>query len=182
MKASDGQLIEGTLSGSLEAFDRLMQRYQGQVYGVAFRVLGDSESAMDVTQETFVKAYRRLGQLRRASRFRWWLTRIAVNESRNWLRRYGGSFDYEELDPALRDPGERPEEATLRRDKRKTLLAGLDRLNPKQRNAVLLRYFQDLPLREIAAVMGCSEGVVKNILHRSLRKLRSELEMRWQQS
>jgi RNA polymerase sigma-70 factor (ECF subfamily) len=173
---SDQTLIEDSQRGSPVAFDALMQRYERLVYAVAWAYTRERESALDVTQEVFLKVYRKLGAYRGTGSFRSWLLRIAGRESLNWLRRHRRYRQAEELpeDRAAPDEGA-PESGLLRTEGFQRLRAGVDRLPPRQRLAVRLRYFQGLPVREVAAAMGCSEGTGKNLLFRGVQKLREQL-------
>lgn len=173
---SDGMLIEESRRGSPVAFDALMQRYERLVYTVAWAHTRERESALDVTQEVFLKVYRKLGAYRGEGSFRSWLLRIAGRESLNWLRRHWRYRQSEELpaDRAGSDPGA-PESGLLREEGLRRLRAGVDRLPPRQQLAVQLRYFQGLRVREVAAVLGCSEGTGKNLLFRGVQKLREQM-------
>ena len=172
----DAALIEESRRGSPVAFDALMQRYERLVYAVAWAYTHERESALDVTQEVFLKVYRKLEAYRGAGPFRSWLLRIAGRESLNWLRRHRRLRQAEELPPDPPGPEEGlPESDLLREEGLRRLRTGVDRLPPRQQLAVRLRYFQGLRVREVAAVLGCSEGTGKNLLFRGVQKLREQL-------
>ncbi len=171
MEISDEELIEEIRGGSSLAFERLMTRYERLVFKVAFGVTGEREAAKDVTQSVFLKVHGKLGSLRSAGVFRSWIARIAMNESFNWnrtQRRHEASQLQEDLAAAGR-----PQEDTLReRETWDLVRRALATLQPKHRAAVALRYFEGLSIREIGSVLGCSDGVVKSILFRSVQKMR----------
>ncbi len=180
MEREDRALIEETLAGRLESFDVLMQRYEGLVYRVCLLYAGRKDEALDMTQEVFLKVWRSLGSFRGDSAFRTWLLRIAYNEGLTWVRSRGRRRDsesVEEIDEnsAAANPGPSQERELMVRERRTILFEKLDELNPRQRTAVTLRYFKQMPLSEIATVLDCSEGNVKNMLFRSVRKLRQAL-------
>ena len=178
MERSDETLIREIGSGSELAFEHIMERYQRLVYRVSYCYVRDKDSALDVTQNVFLKVHRKVHTLRDAAQFKTWLLRIAHRESLNWLRDQRLS-DRESLsEDSLLDSGSNQEESLLIFEYRELLLESLSSLNPKQRLAVILRYFERMPIRDISTTLNCSQGVVKNILFRSLRKLRAYLVSR----
>jgi len=152
-----------------------MRRYSRLAYKVAYGFLGDVESAMDVTQATFLKVHERLDSWRGEGDLKNWIARIAANESLSLVR----SRKRHPTTP-LEDDLFLQSDATQERgidalDTREALRRSLESLNPRQRLAVILRYFRDMSPRQISTVLECSEGTARNILFRGLRKLRSEL-------
>ncbi len=87
MEASDTKLIEQTLNGDINAFGGLVQKYQGAVYGLAFHITGSFSDAEDLAQESFIKGYEKLGNLRNRNKFASWLKTITRNVCNDWLRR-----------------------------------------------------------------------------------------------
>ena len=175
---TDKELIDATLKGELEGFDELMRRYERLVYKVAISFVRESENAFDVTQTVFLKAFRALEGFRSEANVKTWLLRITYNESINWLR--GGGARREQHDP-IEDAAEQlavpasQESELIGRENRARIERAMGRLNERYRLAVVLRYFQGLGIAEISQVLGCSEGVTKNILFRSVRSLREAL-------
>lgn len=177
MEATDQELIDRSLSGSPAAFDRLMERHQKAVYRLARGYGRSHEDALDITQNVFLRAFHHLAAFQGRSRFRTWLLSIACRESATWLRgerRHpadpGPEVDFDAL-PA----GDDHERDLLAGEQRASLYAQIGDLAPRRRLAVVLRYFHDLPIRDIAAILGCSEVLVRNLLFRSLRRLRAGL-------
>jgi RNA polymerase sigma-70 factor (ECF subfamily) len=173
---SDETLIEEIRGGSRIAFDQLMQRYQQLVFRTAYSYCRQPEDALDISQDVFIKVYRKLGSYAGRGAFRSWLLRIAHNESVNWVRKHRRQRDIEELTPA-NTPGyaATQERDLLKRERGELLLGELGELNPRQRAAMTLRYFEEMSIREIAEVLECSQGVVKSILFRGLERLRHRL-------
>ncbi|WLT31241.1 RNA polymerase sigma factor [Geothrix sp. PMB-07] len=175
---SDKELVAAALEQDLGAFDELMQRYERLVYKVAFNFVHDSETAFDVSQTVFLKAFQRLAQFRHEAQVKTWLMRITHNESIDCLRHHrarGADLDpLEEASPHLAMEAAQ-ERDLLQRDDRAQLSRALARLNERHRLAVILRYFQGLGIQEVALILGCSEGVTKNMLFRSVRTLREAL-------
>ncbi len=176
MLASDRELIDEILGGSRSAYERLIRRHERLVYSIAYSYVREREAARDVSQNVFLKVYRKLDSFRGGSTFRTWLTRIAMNESVDWSRMQRRHTGHEELTtlnaPAIPAP---QETSMLRKERRDTLLDEIHRLNPRQSRAVQLRYFEEMPIREIAGVLECSEGQARNILFRGLTVLRRRM-------
>jgi len=177
MEFSDQELVDEIRSGSSVAFERLMRRYRRLVYRIAYGFGGDAESAMDVTQETFLKVHTRLGSWRREGELKNWIARIAAHEALNHdrSRRRHPTTVLDEGEELFLQP-DAPQETLLeRREERDMLHRCLSSLSPRQRLAIVLRYFRGMSTREISAALECSEGTARNILFRSLRRLRTNL-------
>jgi RNA polymerase sigma-70 factor (ECF subfamily) len=176
LETVDEILIEKTLAGSLECYDVLMQRYEKDVFAVARGYARSVDDSLDICQNVFLKAYRKLDTFQGRSAFKTWLVTIANREGLNWLRTQSRKtpanvVDFETAD--LSTEGDQ-EEALLEDERVQKVVDSLQVLNQRGRLAVILRYFRDMPICEIAAVLGCSEEVVRNVLFRSVRKLRAE--------
>ena len=175
MTFSDQQLVTEIRSGSGVAFERLMRRYDRLVYRVAYGFTKDREAAMDVAQETFLKVHGRLAGWRGEGDMKNWIARIAANEALNWKR----SARRHPTDPLDEDvflePDRRREDDLAAVEIRSSLHRGLANLSPRQRLALVLRYYLGMSAREISGVLECSEGTARNTLFRSLQKLRSML-------
>ncbi len=177
MHNSDTELIAQIRKGTETAFDDLMQRYREPVYRTAYSFAREKESALDITQNVFIKVYRNLDRFRGDSQVKTWIMRIAMNESTNWLRSNRRHSGHSELDqiPALPANEISAEDELLARDNHTALLRSLYQLNSRYRLAVVLRYFENYSMREIAAVLDTSEGTVKSMIFRSLQKLKTIL-------
>lgn len=157
------------------AFEELMRRYERLVFKVAVSFTRERQGALDIVQNVFLKAFRGLDRLQVDSNFRAWLMRIATNESINWTRRHGrhqGHAPVEAIAEAIAG-GDDPAEDLRRQEEQARLLEGLEGLMPRYRQALSLRYFQGMRLREIAELLDCSENVVKQLLFRGVRALRA---------
>ena len=175
MDRTDQDLIDETLAGTLGSYDVLMKRYEQLVYKVAYGFGKERESALDITQNSFVKAYHGLGTFRRNSNFKTWLARIAYHEGVNWTRknrRHLRGRQPLEDEIGLAAAGADPEDDALRQERKAQILEGLQHLSERHRLALTLRYFQGMPVREVAEILQCSEGTAKNILFRGVRRLK----------
>lgn len=174
--AADKELITQTMDGSNGAFDKLMTGYQKQIFRISLNFGKNKENALDITQNVFLKAYENLKSFQGKSSFKTWLLRIAYNEGNNWIRKHKREINneiYEDEMMTINSPSQ--EDDILAQENRSLLLRCLLDLNTRYRLAVVLRYFENQPLKEIASTMDCSEGVVKNMLFRSMQKLRESL-------
>jgi|FaiFalDrversion3_1042247.scaffolds.fasta_scaffold03291_2 RNA polymerase sigma-70 factor (ECF subfamily) len=174
-------LIAESKRGNGEAFTRLVTRYQGQVFNLALRMLGDRAAAEDITQETFLAAYRNISSFT-AGNFRAWLLRIAANACRDYLRsgHHRKTLSLEGMaeegsPPPFLSTAEAPEEFATRRALRETILQGLLSLPPEQRLAILLVDIHGLSYEEAAQAMGVPLGTVKSRLSRARMGMRSFL-------
>jgi len=149
----------------------LIEGHGKVLFGTAYLMTRDHGLAEDAVQETLISAWRGLPSFRPRGRTRAWLVRILVNEVRRKHRRKRvKEAPLEEAVAVSGNPGE-TEDAVLRGEERQRLRRLLRTLPSEQREAVVLRYYSDLTVPEVAQAMGCREGTVKSRLHRALRNL-----------
>jgi len=178
----EAALIAAAQAGDLPAFNQLILHYQGLAYNVAYRIMGDPDSAADATQDGFIKAFKKLGQYRGGS-FKAWLLRIITNTCYDVLRarkrRPTSSLEREDEDPdydsRLLDNAERPEAYVLRQELAGLLQTAIARLPPDQRTALILADIEGLDYQEIAEATGAALGTVKSRLSRARARLRDIL-------
>jgi RNA polymerase sigma-70 factor, ECF subfamily len=150
-----------------EVLDDLLARYGHEIQGVAYLVLRDRAAAEDVVMDTLLTALDRGDQLRDPNALRPWLLRIATNAALGMRRSTSRVVQLHVVPDA---PAFRPDD-----DERLALLASVDRLAPRMRAAVVLRYYADLPVRDVAETMGTSENTVKTQLREALELMRRTL-------
>ena len=171
----DADTLEGCRRGDPGAQRRVFDGYKDRGFSIALRYLkGDAAAAQDVTQEVFVKAFRAARSFRQDARLSTWLYRIVANACLDELRRRRRVVLFGDV-PAHIHPTIAPREPT---EPDTDLEAALDRLSPKLRMAVLLRYFDDLTYDEIAEALGVTPGTVASRLNRAHRFLARELAHR----
>lgn len=160
-----------------DSFPELVIAMQDGIYSGALRILGDPHDAEDITQETFVRAYRALRKMpttqRRALELRPWLWTIAINRCRSHLReraRHPAGADATPDRPS-RDAG--PEDRALSRDAEQRWARALHTLSPPMRTAVVLRHVVGMSYDEIATALHRPAGTVKADVHRGIRRLRT---------
>ena len=163
----DRKLVERVLNGDTDAFNLLVRQWEKPIYNFIVRMIGDREEAMDLCQEAFMKAYRELDSLKDLDRFSSWLYRIAHNTCFSKLRKDQGKT-FVELQPETR-ASRTPMENRLAVEK------ALQHLPEDQREAVVLKVYQNLKFEEIAAIQGAPVSTVKSRLYMGFEKLRSIL-------
>jgi RNA polymerase sigma-70 factor (ECF subfamily) len=160
-----------------------MKNYEGLVYRTCFGYTRNRDDALDVTQEVFVKVYEKIASFRGSGSFKGWILRITHNESLNWIRSRARHTEHDELTAANSPEAEARQETDLSRKESRDLIGhALLHLNPRQRKALTLRYFEGMSISEIASLLECTEATTKNILFRSLRKLRDQLVPHWRET
>ncbi|HEX3175161.1 MAG TPA: sigma-70 family RNA polymerase sigma factor [Methylomirabilota bacterium] len=182
---SDEALCARVAAGEEAAFDRLVERYQGRAYRLAWSLLRDPEDARDLSQEAFLRVYQSASRFRGDARFSTWFYRILVNlcldhrrRGRWWQRTVtrGRDDDDEALvdrQPATGpEPGERLSEEQIMTQ----VWDAVRRLSPQQRAAVVLSVQEEMSTADIAAVLECAEPTVRVHLHRAVQALRRALK------
>ena len=183
-------LIKDAQQGDLDAFNRLILAYQDRVYNQAFRVLGESQSADDATQEAFLSAYKNLRSFRGGS-FRAWLLRIVTNACYDELRRrkrrpttplepVDDEGDEIESPNWIADPGELPEDNIVRSELGDAIQECLDQLPEDFRVVVVLVDVQGLDYLEASEVIGKPLGTIKSRLARARNRMRECLQGFWE--
>lgn len=173
---TETELIRDAAAGDRQAFGQLVAMHQDQIYRFLIRTLGSTADAQDVTQNTFLLAWRKLDQFRGDAKLTTWLTQIAVNQAASFRRKRKaktfadtmarqGTEDRtvtisDEHQPA---PSQRAE--TEERDQ--IVQQAIDRLSDEHREVLVLKEFQDHDYHEIASIVGCPIGTVRSRLHRA---------------
>jgi RNA polymerase sigma-70 factor (ECF subfamily) len=166
--------VQRARAGDTEAFRKLVERHRDRAYGLAFRMLGSAPEAEEAAQDAFLRAWRALPQFRGESAFSTWLHRIVVRRALDrqavLKSRRAREAPLEEASPgALAAAGDATPEPGLRR----TLERLMDSLSEVQRTVVLLYYYEDRSVEEVARILEIPEGSVKTHLHRARALLRA---------
>jgi RNA polymerase sigma-70 factor (ECF subfamily) len=164
-----------------DAQTHFIQQHLRRVFLLIYRIVGNVDDAQDLTQETFIKALQRHGQLKDVERAEHWLLRIASNTAIDHLRKKKKLPTTEIAgvpDPMMISREESPEQIILRGEKRLHLDAGLALLTERERTALLLRDVEDLPSDEVARQMNCSTATVRSHIANARTKFRRFLESR----
>lgn len=177
------RLVTKAQAGEDDAFTRLYQATAEAQYFSALSILKDPALAEDSIQTVYLQVYRNLGTLTIPEHFLAWLTRITYNTSLNLLKNKRRAImelnesDEEDL-TVLPDPHPdvNPLGSTIQQEDRSFLLSLLNELSMEHRTILVMRYYQDLKIREIAEIMGVSEGTIKSRIHYGLKRLRENLK------
>jgi RNA polymerase sigma-70 factor (ECF subfamily) len=168
---TDAELVKAVLNGEKHIFAELVKRYERPVRGIALNVLGDYHSASDVSQDAFVRAYERLAGLRKPEAFGPWLMKITRRCALDSVRRKPKETQLEtKITAAIENPN-----GWLDEDKQR-LLAAVVKLPNAEKQAVMLRYFGDNSVNDVAEILGRSTGTVTKQLSRARTRLRKILE------
>ncbi len=166
---SDAELVKRVLSGEQSCFAELINRYERSVRAAAVRILYDLHLGEDCAQETFIKAYDKLGSLRKASMFGSWIMQIARREALSILRKRKNHDSLETVGELPASQSEDFDEET------RFLLDAVMKLSASRRQTVMLRYFEGMPVRTIAKITDRSVGTVTKQLTRAREQLRNLL-------
>lgn len=170
---TDSELVRRTKSGELAAFEELVKRHGQALFGFIYRMGGDAAEAEELTQETWVKAWKGIGSFKGRSEFKTWLFRIGMNLAINLKTR---RKETEELNEFL--PGEEKEEparAYQQRHQAEVVKDALAQLPVNQRTAIVLLIYEGMSYKEIAEVIGKSVRAVDSLLVRAKSQLRKIL-------
>ncbi len=168
---TDAELVKAVLNGEKHVFAELVRRYERPVRAVALDVLGDYHSATDVSQDAFLRAYERLAGLRKPDAFGHWLMKITRRCALDSVRRRPKETRLEiKIAAAKENPDGRLDE-----DKQ-SLLAAVVKLPGAEKQVVMLRYFGDNSINDVAEILGRSVGTVTKQLSRARVRLRKILE------
>ena len=180
VKLTDSELVVGAISGGNESFEELVHRYQRPITGYVFRILGNYEGSLDVTQEVFIKVYNSLTKYSDQYKFSTWIYRIAHNAAIDHIRRNSitpQSIEAENADGTfqlqLESNEPTPEQHHERSEWRTEIDAVVRTLPPAYRDLIVLRHGRDLSYDEIAEVTSLPLGTVKNRLFRAREMMRN---------
>ncbi|MFN0146082.1 MAG: RNA polymerase sigma factor [Dehalococcoidia bacterium] len=173
----DDRAVRAACGGDRQAFAMLVERYQAVAFRTAFLITHDPAAAEDVAQEAFIRAYGALDRFRAGEPFRPWLLRIVTNAALNAVRSRGRRQGVIARFSRLR-PEDPPQPALLAEESegQRLLWRAMRELSEEDRVVLYLRWFLDLPEREIAAAIGKPPGTVKSRLHRAGARLRAVIE------
>ena len=180
MEHDDRELVRRSQGGDPRAFRELFDRYHRQVLAVAVGLTGNGDDAMDVVQETFVRAHKNLPSFQGGSSFYTWLYRIAVNVGIDYRRRQSRRAEIvqpEPIDENAKDSDRTsdPPSEFERHELGARILKAIDELTPEHKAAIILREIEGLSYEDISQVMQCSKGTVMSRLHYARRKLQAKL-------
>lgn len=185
--AEERDLLGRAVHGDRAAFEKLVERYGGQIFNLVYRMVGEEADAHDLAQETFLSAFRALPGFRADSRFSTWLYRIAVNKSKDWLRTRG-RFAQPEKDGTLEDEAgdelvstSTPEQVLTQKQMGVALEQAVQQLPPLYREAFVLKHVEGMSYEEMNEILGVNRDALKMRVYkarvqlcRALKGLREE--------
>jgi len=177
--ATDRDLVATAARGIEGSFEELVRRYQRPISAYVYRMVGDYESALDLTQEIFIKVYGSLARYRPEFKFSTWIYKIAHNCAVDHLRRNGGrersiiaGAEGEQFEIPIESGSPTPEQESEREERRLEIETVVKSLPATYRELIILRHSQDLTYEEIVDVTGLPLGTVKNRLFRARELMR----------
>jgi RNA polymerase sigma-70 factor (ECF subfamily) len=181
----DSELVTSAISGQEESFGELVRRYQRPIAAYIYRMVGDYEAALDLTQEVFIKVYNSLARYSSEYKFSTWIYKIAHNASIDYLRRTAtreqalvAESDGETYERPIQSGRLTPEQENEQRERREEIEIIVSGLPPTYRELIVLRHSHDMSYDEIADVTGLPLGTVKNRLFRAREMMRDVLIQR----
>jgi RNA polymerase sigma-70 factor (ECF subfamily) len=179
---ADGELVETAIAGREASFEELVRRYQRPIAAYVYRMVGDYDSALDLTQEVFIKVYNSLSRYRSEFKFSTWIYKIAHNAAIDHLRRFAvreqaltSGTDIERREAAIESRRLSPEQESEREERRSEIESVVQLLPAAYRELIVLRHSHDLSYDEIAEVTSLPLGTVKNRLFRAREAMRDLL-------
>lgn len=181
MTVDEIKLAKRAIHGNVHAYGELMERYKELLYRTAFAHVKQEALALDLVSETIVRGYEHVGKLREPKYFKTWLIRILLNTIADDYRKNKRvvSMETEDMEWAAEAIAQKdgsqanPESAV---EEKLDLLAALEKLPEKQKSVIVLKYYDDLKISEIASVLELPEGTVKAYLHKAKETLRGLLK------
>jgi len=174
----DFDLINSILAGNQRDFEQLIKMYESNVFCVSIGLIHNKEDAEEVTQDVFLKVYRSLSTFNKKSAFSTWLYRLTINTCLNFLRKKNRKHFWTSLSEIFQISSKEAsaEASMINRHDDEMIKQAIDSLPYKQRLAFVLTKYEELPQREVAAIMKLSEGAVEQLVLRAKNNLRKKLK------
>ena len=185
---SELDLVKQCQAGNTEAFDQLVTRYRTRVFAMIYNMVHNEQDAWDLSQDSFVKAWKSIRRFRGHSSFYTWIYRIVMNVTIDWLRKkqvkgagaeFNDAIQLKEIEPASRTlpkadplPHERMEQSEIRT----RIDNAIAQLSPEHRAVILMKEIEEMQYHEIAEALGCSIGTVMSRLFYARKKLQNLLK------
>ncbi len=175
---SDEELVRKVAAGRVQIYGQLVERYQRQIYNLMYRYCRSASEAAEMSQDVFFRAYERLASFDSQRSFFPWLYTIAVNRAKDWQRRNSrelkklAGLKWEIPSLEIRSYQEKNLES---KEETERMYAALDNLPDTNREIILLRYRQEMSIRDLSSIFDLSESAVKMRISRSLEQIKFDL-------
>jgi RNA polymerase sigma-70 factor (ECF subfamily) len=184
MEWSDEAAAARAKAGDADAFRVLVERHSRPLFRLAFRMTRNEQDAEDIVQDTFLRAYRRIGKFDERASFGTWLYRITVNCSLDLVRaRKRRSEQSGPANPEMEDAvqllpasGPTPDRMAMSGEARQRIAEAMEELSASERTAFVLRHFEGMGIEDVSRVLGCRPGAARHCVFRAVQKLRRALE------
>lgn len=186
MDQEEQALIKEAQRGNVWAFESLVKKYDKQVMQLAYSFVNNSSDAQDIYQEVFVRVYKNLHRFRFKSEFFTWLYRIVVNHCINYRKKKNRNTFYSintetqegngNWTASLKSHENYPDESVLNKELSEQINMAMEQLSSRQKTVFVLRHYHGHKLKDIAKIMKCSEGTIKNYLFRATQKMQILLQ------
>ena len=184
MEWNDEAAAARAKAGDADAFRVLVERHSRSLFRLAFRMTGNEQDAEDIVQDTFLRAYRRIGKFDERASFGTWLYRITVNCSLDLVRARKrrseqsgpANPEMDDLIQSLPSTGATPDRMAMSGEARQRIAEAMEELSASERTAFVLRHFEGMCIDEVSRVLGCRPGAARHCVFRAVQKLRRALE------
>lgn len=178
-------LVEKAKQGDVEAFETLIAEHQKRIYNIAFKMIGNQEDALDLSQEVLIKIFKNLHKFHGSAKFSTWVYRVATNTCLDEIkkRRKYTTYSIDEriqtedgdLTADIPDTAPTPEASAVQKDVQKIIQEGIAKLGDEHKKVIILRDLHGFSYEYIAKILKCSEGTVKSRISRARKKLKKIL-------
>ena len=184
MEWTDEAAAAKAKAGDADAFRVLVERHSRTLFRLAFRMTSNEQDAEDVVQETFLRAYRRIGNFDERASFGTWLYRITVNCSLDLVRarkrrsEHSGpaNVEMDDIVQSLPASAPTPDRMAMSGEARQRIVEAMEDLSASEKTAFVLRHFEGMCIDEVSRVLGCRPGAARHCVFRAVQKLRRALE------
>ncbi len=180
------ELLEKSKNGDIEAFEKLIERYQKKVFNMAFRIIGNHDDASELAQEVFIRIFKSIKTFKEESSFSTWVYRITTNICLDELRKRKNrkivyldddiKSEDGEMKRQLEDTRPTPEAAAEKNEVKRVVESAIQALSDEHRTVIVMRDLQGFSYEEIASIIKCPEGTVKSRINRARQALRDILK------
>lgn len=174
---NESKLLSLARKGDKAAFREIMETHKKKIFYLAYDLTGSMQDAEDLCQETFFKAYRNLPKFRGEAAVGSWLYRITLNTFLDQKKKISFQEERKQMELGEHESSlERPENVAESRQIQIHIDQALEKLTPRERSIFVMRHYQGMPVKQVASILNISDGTVKSLLFRAIRKLQKELD------